>query len=177
MKITSKAGFAAVETLLMLIILVIVAGTGCFVWHARQATNQSLDEAAKTSKQTANVAKKPDTTQQEIKDSNVSSAFVKKTYVAYVTSLNKNHNVSQAIYENKDAFSDALRVNLTGRSSSYDPVLCTTETIDPNKISVVSVIPSATVIGNNVDQTGKNQFLVQVNYDIKSHKIVDISCQ
>jgi hypothetical protein len=175
----SESGFAAVEAFLIVVIMAIVGGTGYFVWHARLATDQSLAQADKTSKQTIAVAKRPDTVAQKIKDSDVAAKFVKKTYVTYVTSLNNdhNHNVSLAIDTIKSSLSDALRVNLIGKSRDSDPVLCSSETVDPAKVAVVSVIPSYSVIGADVDTgLGNNQATIQVNYDISTRKIVDITC-
>lgn len=40
-----QKGFAVLETLLVLVALIIVGGTGYYVWHAKQNTNKSLDAA------------------------------------------------------------------------------------------------------------------------------------
>jgi hypothetical protein len=48
MKQPNQAGFAAIEALLIVVILAIIGGTGYFVWHARQSTNDSLDKAAQS---------------------------------------------------------------------------------------------------------------------------------
>jgi flagellar basal body-associated protein FliL len=44
----SNSGFAALEGLLILIIIVIIGGTGYFVWHSKAQTDKSLDKAAST---------------------------------------------------------------------------------------------------------------------------------
>ncbi len=46
MKQLNKSGFAAVEAILIVVIVGIIAGTGYFVWHAKQATEKSLTDTA-----------------------------------------------------------------------------------------------------------------------------------
>lgn len=46
MKKSNQSGFAAVEALLIVVILAIVGGTGYFVWHAKQNTDKSLTDTA-----------------------------------------------------------------------------------------------------------------------------------
>lgn len=43
-----QKGFAVLETLLIVIILAIIGGTGYFVWHSRQNTDKTLGNAAKS---------------------------------------------------------------------------------------------------------------------------------
>ncbi len=40
-----EKGFAAVETILILIVIVIIGGTGYYVWHANQNTTKALSDA------------------------------------------------------------------------------------------------------------------------------------
>lgn len=177
MKKFGQSGFATIEAVLILVILAMVAGTGYFVWHAKQNTNASLNQAAKLNTQTPRVTKKPDTVAQKIKDSNTASVFVEKTYATYATALNKNHNVSTAINVIKDDLSDDLFVSLLGKSSNSDPVLCTQDMVNPASIRVSSVIPSATVIGTDITTLqGDTPATIQANYDIRTQKIVSISC-
>lgn len=44
----NQKGFALVETLLILIILAMIGGTGYYVWHSKQETNKSLVSSSKT---------------------------------------------------------------------------------------------------------------------------------
>jgi Tfp pilus assembly major pilin PilA len=45
--IKNQKGFAVLETLLILVIIAIIGGTGYFVWHSRNQTNNSLDNTTK----------------------------------------------------------------------------------------------------------------------------------
>src|SRR5204862_168293 len=41
----NQSGFAAIEAVLILVIVGIIGGTGYFVWHAKQNADKSLDAA------------------------------------------------------------------------------------------------------------------------------------
>ncbi|HWT55790.1 MAG TPA: hypothetical protein VN031_02015 [Candidatus Microsaccharimonas sp.] len=175
-----QSGFAAIEAVLILVIVAMLAGTGYYVWHARQATNRSLEQAAKSTQQKVTASVKPDTTAQKIKDSKEASGFVTKTYVTYATSLNTTHNASTALNVVKNDLSDQLFVTLLGKSGSSDPLLCDQTVANPTTIAVISVIPSATVIGTSIelsgDYAGRDAPTIQANYNISTHKITDIIC-
>jgi hypothetical protein len=49
MKHNIQSGFAAVEALLVVVILAILSGTGYFVWHAKHSADKSLDSASQSS--------------------------------------------------------------------------------------------------------------------------------
>ena len=53
---TNQTGFAAVEAVLIVVILAILGGTGWFVWHSKQATDASLTNTANSQ---PGIAKKP----------------------------------------------------------------------------------------------------------------------
>ncbi len=55
-------GFAAIEGLLILILVGIIGGTGWYVWKAHDKANKSLDNATQSSNTTANIPKKTKTT-------------------------------------------------------------------------------------------------------------------
>jgi len=43
---TKQSGFAAVETILVVVILAILGGTGWYVWHSKQAADKSLSQSS-----------------------------------------------------------------------------------------------------------------------------------
>jgi hypothetical protein len=49
----TQEGFAIIESLLIILILVIIGFGGYYVWHTQQQTNKTLDQAANTSQKTA----------------------------------------------------------------------------------------------------------------------------
>jgi len=57
MKKSNQSGFAAVEAFLVVIILGIVGFTGWYVWHSKQATDKTLNNAAKSAPATAQAKK------------------------------------------------------------------------------------------------------------------------
>lgn len=56
----TSRGFAALEGLLILIIIAIISGTGYFVWHSKQQTDKALNDAAKSSQSTSQIKSKED---------------------------------------------------------------------------------------------------------------------
>jgi hypothetical protein len=55
-----QSGFAVVESLLILVIVAIIGGTGWFVWHSKQQTDKTLSETGNS--QSVNPSKKTPTT-------------------------------------------------------------------------------------------------------------------
>jgi type II secretory pathway component PulJ len=55
-----QSGFAVVESLLILVIVAIIGGTGWFVWHSKQQTDKTLSETGNS--QAVNPSKKTPTT-------------------------------------------------------------------------------------------------------------------
>jgi hypothetical protein len=53
MKKSGQSGFAVIEAVLVLVIVGILGFTGYFVWHAKQSTDKSLDNTAKSQPATA----------------------------------------------------------------------------------------------------------------------------
>jgi hypothetical protein len=49
---TKQSGFAVLEGLLILVIVVMVAGIGYYVWHAKQQTDKTLTQASNTNQVT-----------------------------------------------------------------------------------------------------------------------------
>jgi hypothetical protein len=56
-KTQKQNGFAIIETLLLLVLVAIIAGTGYFVWHSKSQADKSLNTASNT-KQIAPITKK-----------------------------------------------------------------------------------------------------------------------
>lgn len=52
----TQSGFALVESLLIILILVIIGFGGYYVWHSQKQTNKTLDTAATTSQKAASAA-------------------------------------------------------------------------------------------------------------------------
>lgn len=60
MRINNQKGFAAVEAILILVIVAMIAGVGYYVWHSNQQTKATLDEASKSAQNSlAKTTKKP----------------------------------------------------------------------------------------------------------------------
>jgi hypothetical protein len=57
MKLSQK-GFAALEGLLILVIIVIIAGTGWYVWHSKSQADKNLNAAVNSSQSSPNRSKK-----------------------------------------------------------------------------------------------------------------------
>ncbi|HEX5448015.1 MAG TPA: hypothetical protein VFW90_02325 [Candidatus Saccharimonadales bacterium] len=54
-----SGGFAALEGLLILVIIAIIGGTGWYVWHSKNQTNKSLTETTATSQSGVKAVAKP----------------------------------------------------------------------------------------------------------------------
>jgi hypothetical protein len=170
-----QQGFAALEAILMLVAIAIVGFTGYYVWHARQDTNKVLGQtqaiAAGKQSQSTKV-----TTKQLIQYSDEASALVKKAYDVFAASMVKHNNTSYAISDLHPYLVDSLYVSLNENSVAKDPVFCTDDMSVPQKIDVVSVVPSASVIGVQVDTGRADQRLIDVNVDHHLNKIISIQC-
>lgn len=57
MRKISQKGFASVETALVVIILIILSGTGWYVWHSKQAADKTLNDAGKSQPATQQAGK------------------------------------------------------------------------------------------------------------------------
>ncbi|HET6924351.1 MAG TPA: hypothetical protein VFH39_00790 [Candidatus Saccharimonadales bacterium] len=78
MKSTStQAGFAAIEAILILVIVAIIGGTGWFVWHTKQATDQSLTNTASAQPGIAKANKAKTTTKKSATTTPASSTSTK----------------------------------------------------------------------------------------------------
>jgi hypothetical protein len=60
MKKLDQNGFSAIEAVLLFVIIIIVGGTGYFVWHAKQNTDKTLSETAKSQPVVTKAAKVTD---------------------------------------------------------------------------------------------------------------------
>ena len=58
----NQKGFAAVESLLIVVIIVLIAGVGYYVWNAQKQANATLDAASKSAQSSPAVTKKPTAT-------------------------------------------------------------------------------------------------------------------
>jgi len=68
----NQKGFAVIETLLILVIVAMIAGVGCYVWHTNRQTKATLDAASKSAAST------PPKTSKKSSDSTIGW----KTYVS-----------------------------------------------------------------------------------------------
>jgi len=59
MKQSNQTGFAAIEAVLILVVVAILGFTGWFVWHAKQSTDKSLDAANNSEQASISIKKKP----------------------------------------------------------------------------------------------------------------------
>jgi len=57
-----QKGFAAVEGLLIAVVVIMVAGVGYYVWHAQKTANNNLNNAAQTSQNTPSLSGKSSNT-------------------------------------------------------------------------------------------------------------------
>lgn len=59
MKNKKQSGFAVIETLLIFIIITVIGGTGYYVWHTKNQTDNSLNKTAAISQNNINTVQKP----------------------------------------------------------------------------------------------------------------------
>ena len=75
----TQKGFAALEAILIIVILVIIGGTGYYVWHSKQQTDKTLSQAEKTSQITPRITAKKASNTSTSTSSSKSASYVNLT--------------------------------------------------------------------------------------------------
>ncbi|HVS58961.1 MAG TPA: hypothetical protein VHD60_04500 [Candidatus Saccharimonadales bacterium] len=111
---SSEHGFAAVETILIIIILAIIGLTGWYVWHSKQNADKTLNTASQTTK---NDTVAPQTSYLTVKEWSVKiplSTDIKDAYYVY-NQQNDTVYLSKDSYKGTNCAADQTTLGALGR--------------------------------------------------------------
>lgn len=205
MKHANQKGFAALEAILILVIVAVIAGAGYFVWKHRQDTSSGTQAAAKNSSVTPatadyqkaeGVSYTPSRVLKARANEDQAVTLVKDTYTKYLAVLKDPYHHGQSSDPTKskpivllglEAIHDNLQsdvynrmksdytVTFTNGDSGHDDMTCAQ--MDPEKVSVSSGYAdiSQGIVNVTPDFSGTYP-PIQVFVNLNTLKIEEVIC-
>lgn len=170
----SQQGFAFIETVLVLVILAIVGGTGYYIYNANNKTTDTYD-AASNSAATV-VGKNKAATKPASLTATEANKLVSTTYGSYITTTSKDvsRNAGSALPTLKQNFTSDLYNKLT-KVQGYDPLTCAQEAVPSFKTALAS--NSSKQANVTVKEAFNTPLTVNVSVNLQAGKIDAITCQ
>jgi len=109
MKKLNQGGFSAIETVLIIVMLGIIGGTGWYVWHSKQAANTALTNASNA--QTAVPQGKPQTLPSKDNMLLLASSQLKVTYPAASWNVAENNSTTDQVCGKEDQAALSFKQN------------------------------------------------------------------
>jgi hypothetical protein len=184
-KKSNQTGFAAVAGLLIVIIVLLVGGTGYYVWHTNRQANNTLNSASTAASQPATGHSFAKMT------GNQAAAFVQATYDNYLNAVN------QALAKNATANADqstqpvevtglaAVKKDLspdfykqiTPAKAGEDKIGCALYAVDSYKANLLNVNSDGTaVVGVDIHASGSVNGTITATVNLTTKKITQITC-
>lgn len=183
MKTLNQKGFAAVEAILVFVIIAIIGGTGFYVYQAHSKTNETLN--------TANLASQSATVHRLTGAE--ATAKVQKTYDTYLAAVNKAEKTNAAASPTdssvqpvqasglkavKPYLSADLFKQISPVKAGNDDVGCALYAVDSYKASLLNISKDkkTAVVAVDINAGGSVNGRISVTIDLQTGKITQITC-
>lgn len=184
-KLFNQKGFATIEAVLIIIIVAIVGGTGYYIYHATNKSNQALDTANSTAN-SVTVRQKKITSAQAV-------AKVQKTYDSYLAAVNTAEKSNAAASPTdqtvqpvqvsglaavKSDLSPDFYKQISPAKAGKDDVGCALYAVDSYKASLLneSQDKKTAVVAVDIQAGDSINGRITVTVDLLTGKITQITC-
>ena len=181
----NQKGFAAVEATLIVIIVAIIGGTGYYIYHAANKSNQALDTASSTANSV--------TVRQQKLTSDQAVAKVQKTYDAYLAAVKAAAKSNAAASPTdqtvrpvqvsglaavKSDLSPDFYKQIAPAKAGKDDVGCALYAVDSYKASLLNEAQNkkTAVVAVDIQAGDSVNGRITVTVDLLTGKITQITC-